>query len=136
MVFHVDNFLVGKVGSTNQYPFVIVTVDGVSRVSIDSAFIQDGAIKNAKILNGTIENAKIKDGTIENAKIANATITKLKIEGHTLTEVASYYVATAENMVKDAIWTNYTDLDQITITTEAGYPAPITWTAVLKTGAG
>jgi len=116
MVFHVDNFLVGKPGTTNKYPFVIGTVDGVSRVSMDSAFIQDAAI--------------------ENVKIANATITRLKIEGHTLTEVASYYVAAAKDMLEDATWTYYTDIDQITITTEAGYPAPITWTAVLNTGAG
>lgn len=49
MVFHVDNFLVGKVGSTNQYPFVIGTVDGVSRVSMDSAFIQDLSVNRIKI---------------------------------------------------------------------------------------
>jgi len=61
MVFHVDNFLVGKPGTTNK-PFVIGTVDGVSRVSMDSAFIQDAAIKNAKILDATIERLKMADG--------------------------------------------------------------------------
>ena len=126
MVFHVDNFLVGKVGSTNQYPFVIGTVDGVSRVSMDSAFIQDGAIKNAKILNGTIENAKIKDAAIDNAKIANATISRLKIEGHTLTEIGAVF-----NVETAYATTSYVDLDQITITTEAGYYSPIVWAGQL-----
>ncbi len=130
MVFHVDNFLVGKVGSTNQYPFVIGTVDGVSRVSIDSAFIQDGAIKNAKILNGTIENAKIKDAAINNAKIADATIERLKIVGHTLTEVASYYASAGVTILGGyGAWQN---LASITITTEAGYSTPIVFTAALQ----
>jgi hypothetical protein len=129
MVFHVDNFLVGKVGSTNQYPFVIGTVDGVSRVSMASAFIQDGAIKNAKILNGTIENAKIKDAAINNAKIANATITRLKIVGHTLTEIGAVFNVGAVNAT-----TSYVDLDQITITTEAGYYSPIVWAGQLAVG--
>jgi hypothetical protein len=120
MVFHVTDFLIGD-GTTTDYPFVLGTVTGddgepVTRLSLKNAWIQDAAIKNAKI--------------------ANATITRLKIEGHTLTEVASYYVAAAKDMSKDATWNYYTDIDQITITTEAGYPAPITWTAVLKTGAG
>lgn len=62
MVFHVENFLVGKPGTTNKYPFVIGTVDGVSRVSMDSALIQDASINNAKILNATIERLKMADG--------------------------------------------------------------------------
>jgi hypothetical protein len=63
MVFHVDNFLVGKPGTTNKYrPFVIGTVDGVSRVSMDSAFIQDAAIINAKIANLTVQRIKLASG--------------------------------------------------------------------------
>ncbi len=62
MVFHVDNFLVGKPGTTNNYPFVIGTVDGVSRVSMDSAFIQDASIKNAKIADLTISRIKLSSG--------------------------------------------------------------------------
>ena len=108
MVFHVDNFLVGKVGSTNQYPFVIGTVDGVSRVSMASAFIQDASIKAANI--------------------ANATIERLKIVGHTLTEVASYY-ASAQVNAGSSGWEN---LASITITTEAGYSTPIVFTAALQ----
>jgi hypothetical protein len=66
MVFHVDNFLVGMPGTTNNYPFVIGTVDGVSRISMDSAFIQDGAINNAKIGSAVIDTAHIKNGAVTN----------------------------------------------------------------------
>lgn len=62
MMFLVDNFIVGKPGQTNRYPFVIGTVDGVTRVSIDSAFIQDASIKNAKIADLTVGRIKIASG--------------------------------------------------------------------------
>jgi len=54
MVFHVDNFLVGKPGTTDNYPFVIGTVDGVSRVSMNSAFIQDLSVDTIKIKNNAV----------------------------------------------------------------------------------
>ncbi len=122
--FVLGNFqIVDVLGGTVTVPF--------EKRSDGKIYIKDTVIGNA-----SIDTAQIKDAAIENVKIANATITRLKIQGHTLTEVASYYVAAAKDMSNDATWTYYTDIDQITITTEAGYPAPITWTAVLNTGAG
>jgi len=54
MVFHVDNFLVGKPGTTSDYPFAIGTVDGVTRISMKNVFIQDASIKTLKIENNAV----------------------------------------------------------------------------------
>lgn len=62
MVFHVDNFLIGKPGTTSDYPFALGTVDGVTRVSLKNAFIQDGAIKSAKIQDLTVGRVKLAGG--------------------------------------------------------------------------
>lgn len=62
MIIHVDNLLIGRPGATNQYPFVIGVVDGVQRVSLSNAFIQDAAIVNAKIANLTVGRIKLAGG--------------------------------------------------------------------------
>jgi len=62
MIIHVDNFLVGRPGASNDYPFAIGTVDGVQRISLKNAFIQDGSIKNAKIQDLTVSRIKIAGG--------------------------------------------------------------------------
>lgn len=62
MIIHVDNFLIGRPGATNQYPFVIGVVDGVQRISLSNAFIQDGSIKNAKIQDLTVGRIKLASG--------------------------------------------------------------------------
>lgn len=54
MVFHVDNFLIGKPGATNDYPFALGTVDGVTRISMQNVFIQDAAIDTLKIKNNAV----------------------------------------------------------------------------------
>ena len=54
MVFHVDNFLIGKPGATNDYPFSLGTVDGVTRISMKNVFIQDASIKTLKIENNAV----------------------------------------------------------------------------------
>jgi predicted phage tail protein len=54
MVFHVDNFLIGKPGATNDYPFALGTVDGVTRISMKNVFIQDASIKTLKIENNAV----------------------------------------------------------------------------------
>lgn len=64
VVWLVDNFIAGRPGMANQYPFVIGTVDGVQRVSMSNACIQDGAIKNAKIQNLTVERLKMASGAL------------------------------------------------------------------------
>ena len=48
MIFNVDSFMVGDADS-NDFPFVIAKVDGVWRVSIKNAYIQDAAISTLKI---------------------------------------------------------------------------------------
>jgi hypothetical protein len=74
MVFHVDNFLVGRPGTTNQYPFVIGTVGGVTKVSMSNAFIQDAAISEAKIKDLTVGRIKFKNGgEISTLNCANST---------------------------------------------------------------
>jgi hypothetical protein len=62
MIIHVDNLLIGRPGATNQYPFVIGVVDGVQRISLSNAFIQDGSIKNAKIQDLTVGRIKLASG--------------------------------------------------------------------------
>ena len=54
MVFHVDNFLIGKPGATNDYPFALGTVDGVTRISMKNVFIQDASIETLKIANNAV----------------------------------------------------------------------------------
>lgn len=65
--------------NTIRSPFVVGTVDGVSRVSMSSAFIQDAAIVTAKIADANITTAKIADANITTAKINDAAITTAKI---------------------------------------------------------
>ncbi len=62
MIIHVDNLIVGRPGATNEYPFVIGVVDGVQRISLSNAFIQDGSIKNAKIQDLTVGRIKLASG--------------------------------------------------------------------------
>ena len=62
MIIHVDNLIIGRPGATNQYPFVIGVVDGVQRISLSNAFIQDGSIKNAKIQNLSVGRIKFMNG--------------------------------------------------------------------------
>jgi hypothetical protein len=97
-VFHVDNFLVGKPGTTNKYrPFVIGTVDGVSRVSMDSAFIQDASIKAAKIKNLEVDRIKLKNGgEISAINSTYATSSTYRVTGiHDLLSVAVQHDANA-----------------------------------------
>lgn len=54
MVFHVDNFLIGKPGASNDYPFALGVVDGVTRISMQNVFIQDAAIDTLKIKNNAV----------------------------------------------------------------------------------
>jgi len=62
MVFLVDNFIVGRPGAWSACPFVIGTVDGVTKVSMSNAFIQDAAISSAKIKNLEVGRIKLKNG--------------------------------------------------------------------------
>jgi hypothetical protein len=64
MVFLVDTFMVGKPGASGaaDFPFVIGTVNGVTKVSISNAFIQDAAIGSAKIKDLTIGRIKLASG--------------------------------------------------------------------------
>jgi len=64
MIIHVDNLIIGRPGATNQYPFVIGVVDGVQRISLSNAFIQDGSIKNAKIQDLTVGRIKLASGAL------------------------------------------------------------------------
>ncbi|KAA0573495.1 DUF1983 domain-containing protein [Azospirillum sp. Sh1] len=68
-VVRADNFIVGTPGVSADYPFVIGTVNGQTRVSMSTAFIQDASIDAAKIRDATISRAKIQDLTINGQKI-------------------------------------------------------------------
>lgn len=89
-IINADNFAVGRSGYNNEYPFMVGTVNGVTRIALNAAtFIPDAAITSAKIrnaaidtahiANGVIVSAKIQDGAIVNAKIQNGAITTAKI---------------------------------------------------------
>jgi hypothetical protein len=109
MVLHVDNFMVGRPGATNKYPFVIGVVDGVQRISMDNAFIQDGAIKNAKIQDLTVGRIKIMHSqfiTMEHYR--NASRYTFSAVGHTETAARK------------------------TITVEDGYPVTLIFNAMTK----
>ncbi|WP_377806450.1 phage tail protein (plasmid) [Azospirillum sp. A29] len=77
-----DRFLIGVpgVGGGIDHPFVIGKVDGVSRISMSAAFIQDASINSAKIQDASINSAKIRDATISSAHIQDLTIRGQKIE--------------------------------------------------------
>ncbi|WP_395454095.1 phage tail protein (plasmid) [Azospirillum melinis] len=66
-----DRFLIGitGLGGSIDHPFVIGKVDGVSRISMSTAFIQDASIDSAKIRDATISSAHIQDLTIRGQKI-------------------------------------------------------------------
>ena len=95
-------------GQTPQVPFVIGVVDGITRVAMTNAFIQDAAITNAKIANlavdaakianAAISTAKIGDAQITTAKIADANITTAKIQDASITnaKIGSLAVGTAQ----------------------------------------
>lgn len=83
-------------GQTPQVPFVIGVVDGVTRVAMTNAFIQDAAITNAKIANLAVDAAKIANAAISTAKIGDAQVTNAKI--------GSLAVNTAQ--IQDAAITN------------------------------
>lgn len=72
-------------GETPKVPFVIGTVDGITRVAMANAFIQDAAISNAKIANLAVDSAKIANAAIVTAKIADANITTAKIADANIT---------------------------------------------------
>lgn len=77
-----DRFLIGITGPGGgiDHPFVIGKVDGVSRISMSAAFIQDASINSAKIQDASINSAKIRDATISSAHIQDLTIRGQKIE--------------------------------------------------------
>jgi len=66
-----DRFLIGipGPGGSIDHPFVIGRVDGVPRISMSAAFIQDASIDSAKIRDATISSAHIQDLTIRGQKI-------------------------------------------------------------------
>jgi len=77
-----DRFAVvspSSTGETPSVPFAIGVVDGVTRVAMVNAFIQDAAITNAKIANLAVDSAKIANLAVGTAKMADASITAAKI---------------------------------------------------------
>ena len=79
-IVNADTFAVGKLGEDPEIPFIIGTVDGVTRIALNAAtFIPDGTIDNAKIGN-TIQSTTLdlangigwkidKNGSIEASSI-------------------------------------------------------------------
>jgi len=66
MVFHVNNFLIGRPGTTSDYPFALGTVDGVTRLSLKNAWIQDATISSAKIKDAAVGTLHIQDFAVTN----------------------------------------------------------------------
>ncbi|HEY0960910.1 MAG TPA: hypothetical protein VGE69_00960 [Pseudomonadales bacterium] len=79
-----DNFAVGKFGTANDLPFIIGTVNGVSKIALNAAtFIPDATITNAKIQTLAADKIFAASGTIANALIGSAHITDAMI-GNTI----------------------------------------------------
>ena len=72
-------------GETPSIPFSIGVVNGVTRVAMSNAFIQDAAITNAKIANLAVDTSKIANAAIGTAQIANASITSALIADASIT---------------------------------------------------
>lgn len=106
MILHVDNFLVGRPGAAREYPFVIGTVDGVTKISMSNTFIQDAAISSAKIKDLSV-------GT-------------LKIAGEAVSSVAA---STAGNEYTISGTDGYKTVMSATPTCMAGFPVLITFNA-------
>tara|TARA_R110000868_G_scaffold36278_17_gene128899 strand:+ start:357 stop:3431 length:3075 start_codon:yes stop_codon:yes gene_type:complete len=81
-IIHTDNFAIGKPGQTSEYPFIIGTVGGSTKIVLNAAtFIPDATITDAKIdtisatkltvVSGTIADALIGAADIGNAMIGN-----------------------------------------------------------------
>jgi len=69
-----DNFIVGLPGQSADYPFVIGNVNGVARISMSKAWIQDASIDSAKIALAAIQSAHIGYAQIRDANIDNLTV--------------------------------------------------------------
>lgn len=102
-----DLFAVGKFGQTDRIPFIIATVNGITRIALDAAtFIPDATITQAKIGTAAITSAKIADAAIVNAKIADASITSAKIGFLQVTNALIGNVAISTAKIEDLAVSN------------------------------
>jgi len=113
-----DRFAVvspSSTGETPSVPFAIGVVDGVTRVAMVNAFIQDAAITNAKIANLAVDSAKIANLAVGTANIADASITAAKIVNASITnaQIANGTITSAQ--IADATITS-ADIASATIT--------------------
>ncbi len=83
-VVKANNFIVGQPGQSADYPFVIGTVGGVSRISMSTAFIQDASIDSAQI-----NRAAIKSAHIDYLAVKDANIDELTIKGRSIADLAT-----------------------------------------------
>lgn len=97
-IVRTDLFAIARpgVGASQDYPFLIGQVDGVTKIALNAAtFLPDATITGSRIATSTIEGSNIAlstiaasnivDSTITNAKIADSTITGSKITLATIT---------------------------------------------------
>ncbi len=61
MVFNVDQFII-QTPQGGTPPFMLGTVDGITRVVLKNVFMEDGSITNAKIKDLTVERIKLASG--------------------------------------------------------------------------
>nr|WP_321499953.1 phage tail protein [uncultured Dethiosulfovibrio sp.] len=110
IVMHCDEFMVGRPGAL-RYPFTIGTVNGVQTVSMESSFIQDAAIISAKI--------------------KDAEIGTLKIGGNAVSVMSASVASDLKDLgvMGDS---TYHHMLSATISTLAGYPVLITFTATTQ----
>ncbi|MBK3798646.1 DUF1983 domain-containing protein [Azospirillum brasilense] len=83
-VVRADNFIVGLPGQSADYPFVIGNVNGVGRISMSRAFIQDASIDTAQIRQAAIKNAQI-----DYLAVTDANIDHLTIKGRSIADLAT-----------------------------------------------
>lgn len=75
-VVNADKFAVISPSYPSAHPFTVGTVNGSTRVIMDSALIGDAAITSAKIGNLQVNSAKIADLTVGTNKITGSAVTQ------------------------------------------------------------
>ena len=100
-----DKFSIAQSGGgyDSQRPFIVGTVNGVSRIALNAAtYIPDVSITTAAIANVAITNAKIASLAVDSAKIANLAVTEAKIANLAVTTAKIANAAIGSAQIGDA----------------------------------
>lgn len=123
-IVNADYFAVGKAGQTDRIPFIVATVNGVSRIALDAAtFIPDATITTAKVGTAAITSAKIDSAAITEAKIATAAISSAKIQDAAITSAKIGFLQVVNAHIGNAAITSakigYAEIDTLRIAGDA-----------------